>query len=105
MPHFECGAFDHSATSPGAIAGGLIRPRSGRVLGEDGGADKALPAGICRSGGKPAQRQEWGRQTRQTLAAPCRVIEILAGSAASLANLSDALTVAIRAKSATRSRF
>jgi len=19
MPHFECGAFDHSATSPGAI--------------------------------------------------------------------------------------
>jgi hypothetical protein len=44
MPHFECGAFDHSATSPGAIAGGLIRPRSGRVLGEDGGADKALPA-------------------------------------------------------------
>ena len=50
QPHFECGAFDHSATSPGALAGGLIRPRSGRVLGEDGGADKALPAGICRSG-------------------------------------------------------
>ena len=21
MPHFECGAFDHSATSPGAITG------------------------------------------------------------------------------------
>ena len=36
MPHFECGAIDHSATSPGAIAGGFIRPRSGRVLGEDG---------------------------------------------------------------------
>ena len=42
MPHFECGAFDHSATSPGAITGGLISPRSGGVLGEDGGADKAL---------------------------------------------------------------
>jgi hypothetical protein len=23
MPHFECGAFDHSATSPGAITGRL----------------------------------------------------------------------------------
>ena len=23
MPHFECGAFDHSATSPGAMMGGL----------------------------------------------------------------------------------
>jgi hypothetical protein len=22
MPHFECGAFDHSATSPGAMTGG-----------------------------------------------------------------------------------
>jgi hypothetical protein len=41
MPHFECGAFDHSATSPGAITGGLIHPWSARVLGEDGGSDKA----------------------------------------------------------------
>src|ERR1700675_3792641 len=41
MPHFECGAFDHSATSPGAITGGLIPPWSARVLGEDGGSDKA----------------------------------------------------------------
>ena len=40
MPHFECGAFDHSATSPGAIMGGLPAG-SGGVLGEDGGADKA----------------------------------------------------------------
>jgi hypothetical protein len=23
MPHFECGAFDHSATSPGAIMGDI----------------------------------------------------------------------------------
>ena len=36
MPHFECGAFDHSATSPGAMTGDLLPPRSGRVLGEDG---------------------------------------------------------------------
>jgi hypothetical protein len=40
MPHFECGAFDHSATSPGAITERLLASRSGRVLGEDGGADK-----------------------------------------------------------------
>ena len=26
MPHFECGAIDHSATSPGAMAGGLAAP-------------------------------------------------------------------------------
>src|SRR5882757_10415837 len=41
MPHFECGAFNHSATSPGAMAGDSRRPRLGRVLGEDGGPDKA----------------------------------------------------------------
>src|SRR4051812_13074379 len=40
MPHFECGAFDHSATSPGA--------QVGAVLGEDGGADKALAMGNYR---------------------------------------------------------
>src|SRR5215204_3451214 len=41
MPHFECGAFDHSATSPGAMTGDSLGPRSGRVLGEDGGPGKA----------------------------------------------------------------
>jgi hypothetical protein len=41
MPHFECGAIDHSATSPGAMMGGFCHPRSGGVLGEDGGPDKA----------------------------------------------------------------
>jgi hypothetical protein len=51
MPHFECGAIDHSATSPGAMAGGLP-PRSGGVLGEDGGADKARTRQIC-----PAPRE------------------------------------------------
>src|SRR4051812_30426062 len=50
MPHFECGAFDHSATSPGAITGGLIGPRSSGVLGEDGEADKALAPEFARGG-------------------------------------------------------
>src|SRR5229473_4554152 len=49
MPHFECGAFDHSATSPGAMAGDSHRPRSGRVLGEDGGPDKARGPRISKS--------------------------------------------------------
>src|ERR1700722_7906202 len=53
MPHFECGAFDHSATSPGAITERLLASRSGRVLGEDGGADKAREAGISLSAGQP----------------------------------------------------
>ena len=34
MPHFECGAFNHSATSPGAKSG-PSPPWSGRVIGED----------------------------------------------------------------------
>jgi hypothetical protein len=29
MPHFECGAFDHSATSPGAILGRIRNPLVG----------------------------------------------------------------------------
>ena len=46
MPHFECGAFNHSATSPGAMTGRDTRaPQwSGRVLGEDGSPDKASNA-------------------------------------------------------------
>jgi hypothetical protein len=44
MPHFECGAFDHSATSPGVPTWNGRPPAVGRVLGEDGGADKALGA-------------------------------------------------------------
>src|SRR6202051_3264076 len=41
MPHFECGAFDHSATSPGAISSGFATLGRRPVLGEDGGGDKA----------------------------------------------------------------
>jgi hypothetical protein len=52
MPHFECGAFDHSATSPGAILGVIPHPRSGRVLGEDGGPDKARGQEIREAPGK-----------------------------------------------------
>ena len=51
MPHFECGAFDHSATSPGAMTDESHVLWSGGVLGEDGGADKAREAkfaGISR---------------------------------------------------------
>ncbi|CCE09334.1 hypothetical protein BRAS3843_3160022 [Bradyrhizobium sp. STM 3843] len=39
MPHFECGAFNHSATSPGANQGTALWSR--RVLGHDDGGDKA----------------------------------------------------------------
>ncbi len=45
MPHFECGAFDHSATSPVAENGSRL-PGRGRVLSEDRAIHKAagLPA-------------------------------------------------------------
>src|SRR5437764_13904529 len=38
--NFECGAFNHSATSPRRQIGGWP-PWSGGVLGEDGGPNKA----------------------------------------------------------------
>ena len=78
MPHFECGAFDHSATSPGAITGRFCLA-VGRVLGEDGGADKARAERIPLHGGQTRTRKGWDRQTRQKPAVPCRVIEIMAG--------------------------
>src|SRR6202521_5998921 len=64
MPHFECGAFDHSATSPGANNGATLPLRSGRVLGEDGGSDKAREARISEPSGSNGGRQAWDRQTR-----------------------------------------
>jgi hypothetical protein len=36
MPHFECGAFNHSATSPGRTAG----QRPGRYVAASGSPDK-----------------------------------------------------------------
>ena len=75
MPHFECGAFDHSATSP-APSWGEAAPGSGRVLGEDGRPDKARKAKFAARGGKPAAGQEWDRRFFSRLAVPCRFIEI-----------------------------
>ena len=59
MPHFECGAFDHSATSPGAMTGDLPGPRSGRVLGEDGGPDKARPNNFAPPGAQIWEQNQW----------------------------------------------
>jgi hypothetical protein len=58
MPHFECGAFDHSATSPGAIRGDSS-PAVGRVLGEDGETDKAAGYKIS-AGSKPQKGAAYG---------------------------------------------
>lgn len=40
MPHFECGTFNHSATSPGRSESAVARGWLGGVLGEVGAADK-----------------------------------------------------------------
>ena len=79
MPHFECGAFDHSATSPGAMTG-KFGPRSGRVLGEEGGADKAR-GGEIRAKTCPLAFGKRGGTARRDkkLTVPCRCFEILAG--------------------------
>jgi hypothetical protein len=70
MPHFECGAFDHSATSPGAMTG-RFGPRSGRVLGEEGGADKARGGEIrAKTGPMAFEKRGWDRQTRQKTDGP-----------------------------------
>ena len=59
MPHFECGAFDHSATSPGAITGDLREPsvgprsRRGRRARQGVGGDK-----FVGRGGKSARGSE-----------------------------------------------
>lgn len=76
MPHFECGAFDHSATSPGAMTG-RFGPRSGRVLGEEGWADKAREREIrAKTAGNGCEKRNgckkngWDRQTRQKTDGP-----------------------------------
>ena len=79
MPHFECGAFDHSATSPGAMTG-RFGPRSGRVLGEEGWADKARSGEIRARTGRDGFRKRGGTARRdKKLTVPCRCFEILAG--------------------------
>ena len=90
MPHFECGAFDHSATSPGAMTG-RFGPRSGRVLGEEGGADKARGGEIRAKTGPMAFGKRGGTARRdKKLAVPCRCFEILAGKCGFADQRSDA---------------
>src|ERR1700754_4542342 len=49
MPHFECGAIDHSATSPGAMTGGLPpsvgRSSWGGGRGRQGGEGEKIGVG------------------------------------------------------------
>lgn len=47
MPHFECGAFNRSATSPRARSG-LKKPQSdGRYVAKAAGTDKGETPMIC----------------------------------------------------------
>ena len=52
MPHFECGAFNHSATSPRRAKSGANPRGRGRVLGEDGRPDKAPKQELRKDGGE-----------------------------------------------------
>jgi hypothetical protein len=70
MPHFECGAFDHSATSPGANQGKSVPSGSGAS------SRRGSPAGQGARGLKISPQKGWDRQTRKKPAVPCRVIEI-----------------------------
>jgi hypothetical protein len=70
MPHFECGAFNHSATSPDDAQG------RGRVLGEDGGPDKAPARRIIVNARISAEAgQVRGRQTRKKTGGPASLHE------------------------------
>src|SRR6516162_7637139 len=64
MPHFECGAFNHSATSPGAKSGPSPRGR-GRVIGEDGGPYKARGEEIRVLMAPRGWPQTWGFPPRR----------------------------------------
>jgi hypothetical protein len=72
MPHFECGAFNHSATSPGANQGDALTvgasSRRGCPVRQGSRARNFAVAGRGNKG--------WDRQTRKTPAVPCRLIEI-----------------------------
>src|SRR6201986_806270 len=62
MPHFECGAFNHSATSPGAKSG--LSPVIGAVIGDDGGPDKARGGKNAHGRGSEAERCGFLRSDR-----------------------------------------
>src|SRR5665213_2337434 len=92
----------HSTTLPPLQAplGAVTRLRSGRVLGEDGGPGKARLEGISRPQGPRRCQARVGPPDAKKTGGPVSLHCNLAGSAASQAILSDALTVAIRARSA-----
>jgi hypothetical protein len=47
MPHFECGAFDHSATSPDMLVGAISARRFiAAVFGDGKGADEGISS-LC----------------------------------------------------------
>jgi len=59
---------------------GRFGPRSGRVLGEEGGADKARGGEIRAKTGRMAFGKRGGTARRdKKLTVPCRCFEILAG--------------------------
>jgi hypothetical protein len=105
MPHFECGAFDHSATSPGAISSGFATLGRRPVLGEDGGGDKARGGEKIHLLVKPAISEKSGTARRdKNRRSRVASLKLRPGSAASPASPSDDLTVAALPESATRSR-
>ena len=99
MPHFECGAFNHSATSPGAKSGAIHPSWSGRVLGEDGWPGKARAehhtAGIIIAPGmdymdrayEDAKREGWSRRPIVEIMIPSTVDDSLAPPGAHVASL------------------
>jgi hypothetical protein len=70
MPHFECGAFNHSATSPWCHDGGSRPP----VVGASSRRGRRVKQGADSEIARPAFEAGWDRRTRQTRrsrAAPC----------------------------------
>jgi hypothetical protein len=59
--------------------GHVVRPTVGRVLGEDGWADKAVTARNLVVGGKARRRRVGPPVGSKKPAVPCRIIEIAAG--------------------------
>src|SRR6202521_5269904 len=105
MPHFECGAFDHSATSPG------VPTLSGRppVVGASSrrGRRGRQGAGRVKFAWRVKPTLDKGGTARRDKNRRSRVasLKLWPGSEASPVRLSDGLTVPIRAQPATRTLF
>ncbi len=101
MPHFECGAFNHSATSPGAKTGRIgpaVGPCSrrgsrGRQGARRRNSPKAAPAAVGKEVGPPDATKNWRSRAAALKSWP--------GSAASPVSRSDEMTVATAAETAT----